>query len=277
MSQPLSAILFPVAAFAVHLLPALQYHRFGAPGRLARETGLSSLFVFGLLFAVPAAVRAIGRELEVGTAATVLALGVSRTQYFMARMSGVLAVFALFFVGVFSAALLSSFSCIKASTIFVEHGVVRVWGPAFAAGISASMAAFAVAALMNRFANRRFCMWTCVFAAAFQLPGLLFLDGFSSVADALPSFVSLAFACIVYIAMAGAVSVRLGVDGVSAVVGAAVVLGFLMPVGFLAPDMRVFWPEEGSREMLMPVAAGISLVSLWCIIGCLLLERKELR
>jgi purine-cytosine permease-like protein len=77
--------------------------------------------------------------------------------------------------------------------------------------------------------------------------------------------------------MAGAVSVRLGVDGVSAVVGAAVVLGFLMPVGFLAPDMRVFWPEEGSREMLMPVAAGISLVSLWCIIGCLLLERKELR
>ena len=41
MSQPLSAILFPVALLAVHLLPAFQYHRFGAPGRLAREAGLS--------------------------------------------------------------------------------------------------------------------------------------------------------------------------------------------------------------------------------------------
>ncbi|MBR3925082.1 MAG: hypothetical protein IKJ45_18335, partial [Kiritimatiellae bacterium] len=85
MSQPLSAILFPVSVLAVHILPSLQYHRFGVPGRLARETGLSSLFVFGLLFAVPAAVRSIGRELESGTAAAVLALGVSRSLYFMAR------------------------------------------------------------------------------------------------------------------------------------------------------------------------------------------------
>ena len=277
MSQPLSAILFPVSALAVHLLPSFQYHRLGAPGRLARETGLSSLFVFGLLFAVPAAARVIGRELEEGTAAAALALGVSRIQYFTARLAGVAAVFTLFFIGIFSAALLSSFSCVKASTIFTDHGVVRVWGPAFAVGVSGPIMAFAAAAFLNRLANRRFCLWTCIFAAAFQLPGLLFLDGFSSVADALPSFVSLAFACLVYIAMAGAVSVRLGVDGVSAVIGAAVGFGFLMPAGFLAPDMRVFWPEEGNSEILMPVAAGISLVSLWCIIGCLLLERKELR
>ena len=28
MSQPLSAILFPVAVLAIHILPAFQYHRF---------------------------------------------------------------------------------------------------------------------------------------------------------------------------------------------------------------------------------------------------------
>ena len=156
MSQPLSAILFPVSVLAVHILPSLQYHRFGVPGRLARETGLSSLFVFGLLFAVPAAVRSIGRELESGTAAAVLALGVSRSLYFMARLSGVLAVFALFFAGVLSATLLSSFSCVKASTIFVENGVVRVWGPAFAVGVSGAILAFAASAFLNRFASRRY-------------------------------------------------------------------------------------------------------------------------
>ena len=101
MSLPLSAIPFPVSVLAVHLLPSLQYHRFGAPGRLARETGLSALFVFGLLFAVPAAVRAIGRELETGTAATVLALGISRAQFFAARLFGVVAVFVLFCIAIF--------------------------------------------------------------------------------------------------------------------------------------------------------------------------------
>ena len=103
MSQPLSAILFPVAVLAIHLLPAFQYHRFGAAGRLARETGLSALFVFGLFFAVPAVVRVIGRELETGTAAAALALGVSRSLYFMARLTGSLVVFLLFLFAVAAA------------------------------------------------------------------------------------------------------------------------------------------------------------------------------
>ena len=276
MSQPLSAILFPVSVLAVHVLPSLQYHRFGVPGRLARETGLSSLFVFGLIFAVPAAVRAIGRELECGTAASVLALGVSRPLYFMARMTGVVAVFALFFAGVLSATLLSSFSCVKASTVFVEHGVVRVWGPAFAVGVSGAIMAFAVAAFLNRFANRRFCMWTCILAVAFQLPGLAFIDGISPLASALPAFSSLSAACVVYIMMAGALAVRLKSNGVAALIAAAVLAGFLMPIGFLVPDMRVFWLEEGSRAMLLPIAAGFALVVLWAVVGCVMLERKEL-
>ena len=276
MSQPLSAILFPVSVLAVHVLPSLQYHRFGVPGRLARETGLSSLFVFGLLFAVPAAVRSIGRELESGTAAAVLALGVSRSLYFMARLSGVFAVFALFFAGVLSATLLSSFSCVKASTIFVENGVVRVWGPAFAVGVSGAILAFAVAAFLNRFANRRFCMWTCILAVTFQLPGLALIEGASPLMSALPAFSSLAAACVVYTMMAGALAIRLKANGVAMLIAAAVVAGFLMPVGFLVPDMRVFWLEESSRAVLMPLAAGIALAVFWSIVGCVLLERKEL-
>ena len=276
MSQPLSAILFPVSMLAVHLLPSLQYHRFGAPGRLARETGLSSLLVFGLAFAVPAAVRVIGREIEIGTAAAALALGVSRAQYFTARLTGVLAVFLLFLSGILSATILSSFSCVKASSIFVENGVVRVWGPAFSAGVSASVAAFGAAAFLNRFANRRFCLWTCILAVVFQLPGLAFLDGFSPLAAHVPSFVSLACACAVYIVMAAALSTRLKANGVSAAVVAAVAAGFLAPVGFLVPDMRVFWLEESSRAVLLPMVSGVSLAVLWGIVGCVSLEMKEL-
>lgn len=276
MSQPLSAILFPVSVLAVHLLPSLQYHRLGAPGRLARETGLSALLVFGLIFAVPAAVRIIGRELEVGTAAAALAMGVSRTQYFIARLAGVMVVFALFLSGVLSATLLSLFSCVKASTIMVEHGVVRVWGPAFSAGVSASIMAIAVAAFLNRFSNRRFCMWTCILAVVLQFPGLALMDGFAPFMDIAPSFVSLAFACVVYIAMAGALSTRFKANGVSVAVVAAVALGFLEPVGFMVPDMRVFWLEEGCRAAFAPAMAGGLLAALWSIVGCVSLEMKEL-
>ena len=276
MSQPLSAILFPVAMLAVHLLPALQYHRFGAPGRLARETGLSALFVFGLLFAVPAAVRAIGRELETGTAAAALALGVSRALYLSARLAGVLAVFLLFFAGVLSSTALSSFSCIKAASIFTGEGVTRVWGPAFAAGVAGSLLAFAGAAFMNRFMNRRFCLWSCLLAVGLQLPGLALLDSPAAAVAALPAFGALAAACGVYIVMAGALVTRLKANGVTACVVAAVAAGFLSPVKFLVPDMRVFWLAEGETAAAMPIAAGLCLAILWLLAGCISLERKEL-
>ena len=276
MSQPLSAILFPVAMLAVHLLPALQYHRFGAPGRLARETGLSALFVFGLLFAVPAAVRAIGRELETGTAAAALALGVSRALYLSARLAGVLAVFLLFFAGVLSSTALSSFSCIKAASIFTGEGVTRVWGPAFAAGVAGSLLAFAGAAFMNRFMNRRFCLWSCLLAVGLQFPGLALLDSPAAAVAALPAFGALAAACGVYIVMAGALATRLKANGVTACVVAAVAAGFLSPVKFLVPDMRVFWLAEGETAAAMPIAAGLCLAILWLLAGCISLERKEL-
>ena len=276
MSQPLSAILFPVATLAVHLLPALQYHRFGAPGRLARETGLSALFVFGLLFAVPAAVRAVGRELETGTAAAALALGVSRALYLSARLAGVLAVFLFFFAGVLASTALSSFSCIKAASIFTEEGVTRVWGPAFAVGVSGPLLAFVVAALVNRFLNRRFCLWTCLLAVGLQFPGLAFLDSPVPIMSALPAFCALSAACVVYVVMAETLAIRLKANGVTACVVAAVAAGFLAPVKFLVPDMRVFWLAEGDMTATMPVIAGLCLAALWLLVGCISLEKKEL-
>ena len=276
MSLPLSAILFPVAVLAIHVLPAFQYHRLGAAGRLARETGLSSLFVFGLFFAVPAVVQMIGRELETGTAAAALALGVSRSLYFLARLTGALVVFLLFLFAVAAATALSSFSCLKASTIFSQVGVVRVWGPAILVGVTGSLAPFGVAALLNRFANRRFCLWTCLLTVLFQLPGLALLEDTSPLRMLAPALVALAAACVVYVAMAGALATRLKSNGVTACVVVAVVTGFLSPVRFLAPDMRVFWLEEGATAAGRPIIAGVALAALWLLIGCISMERKEL-
>ena len=277
MSQPLSAILFAVAALAIHVLPAFQYHRFGAPGRLARETGLSGLFIFGLLFAVPAIVRTIGRSLETGVAAATLALGVSRPMYFTAHLAGTLFVFAMFFVSVVSATSVSSFSCVKASTILTANGgVVRVWGPALGVGVCGSIAPFAVAALVNRFLDGRFCLWTCMLTVAFQIVGFAIFHDISSVAKVAPALCAISVACVAYVAMAGALSTRLNVNWVSACVAAAVIMGFVSPVGFIMPNMGMFWLAGGDRLAAAPVCAGAALAALWTVVGCLSLERKEL-
>ena len=57
---------------------------------------------------------------------------------------------------------------------------------------------------------------------------------------------------------------------------AAVAAGFLAPVKFLVPDMRVFWLAEGDMAATMPVVAGICLAALWLLVGCISLEKKEL-
>ena len=107
LAEPLSAILFLVALLAVHLLPVFHLHQFGEAGRLSRECGFSALLVFGLVFATSAAVHAIGRELESGTAAAALARPVPRSMFFCAKVAGVLAAFALFLLSVAGATLLS--------------------------------------------------------------------------------------------------------------------------------------------------------------------------
>ena len=102
------------------------------------------------------------------------------------------------------------------------------------------------------------------------------LDSPKPVLVALPAFVSLAAACTVYVMMAGALATRLKANGVTACVVSAVASGFLFPVKFLVPDMRVFWLAEGDNAALMPVLAGILLSVLWLMVGCISFEGKEL-
>ena len=107
LAEPLSAILFLVALVAVHVLPSFHFHQFGEPGRLPRECGFSALLVFGLAFATSAAVHAVGRELESGTAAMALSRPVPRPLFFCAKIAGVFAALALFGVAVACATVLS--------------------------------------------------------------------------------------------------------------------------------------------------------------------------
>ncbi len=292
LSEPLTVILFLVALFAVHALPAFHYHQFGEPGRLARECGFSSLFVFGLFFAVPAAARAIGRELESGTAAAALSRAVSRPLFFCAKTAGVALAFLLFAAAVAVATEVSAFSCVKGSALARNSGVAQVWGPAFAAGVGFTLSAFALAAAANRFLGWRFCLWACLLMSAAQIAAGAFTLACAGVRDpqlaVVPlkgialAFAALVVCCLVFTQMAAALATRLRPSGVNGGVSLAVVSAFFWPVRALTPDVNAFWLADalsptggGVVAPGAPLLAGMALIAFWTVAGAALLEGRD--
>ena len=291
LAEPLSAVLFLSALVMVHLLPVLHCHQFGEAGRLARECGLSVVLVFGISFAVSAAVRTIGQELELGTAAVALALPVPRPMFFCAKVAGVLGAFALFAFAVLAAASLAVLSAEVAAQMAVEHGdASQTWGPGFAAGLGATLLAMAAAAAANHLLRWRFCLWACLMLAASQPLALAVAafvfgagmpHGFGGLAAAMVALVS---GCSVFVVMAGGFAVRLKPAATSALTTVAVLLAFLRPPRFVLPDINAFWLADrladggapSFAEVASAAGAGLLLVVLWSIAGSALLAGREM-
>ena len=285
LAEPLSAILFLVALLAVYLLPVFHLHQFGEPGRLSRECGFSALLMFGLAFATAAAVHAVGRELESGTAAAALARPVPRSLFFCAKVAGVLLAFVLFMLAVGGAMLLSVITAQMGR--MTAHGDTLTWGPGLAAGVGGTLLAFALAALGNWFLRTRFCVGACLLLTVAQplaLVSILFFNQSPVPWSLLPALGVLALACAAFVAMAGAFAVCLKPAVVAAVLTVVVLLSFVCPLRAVMPDINRFWLVDAfagggavqAAELFATAGAGVLLVVFWLIAGSVLLARREI-
>lgn len=297
LAEPLSAILFLVALLTIHLAPVFHYHQFGEAGRLARECGFSALLVFGLILATAAAVRSIGGEIASGTAAAALARPVSRPLFFCAKVAGVSAFFGVFCAAVAAAtllAVLTSETATQLADCCDDHGASRLWATGLACGLFGTLGAFVAAALSNRFARTRFCVGACLLMALGQPLALLAAlpfgqDGFAATAAAvpwriLPPLSVLACGCVVFVAFAGALSVRLKPAPTAALVAAAALSSFVWPLRAVLPAIGRFWMVDSlagcgrvpCAEIVAAVAAAVCLTAFWLVAGSLLLRGREL-
>lgn len=296
LAEPLSAILFLVALSTVHLAPVFHYHQFGEAGRLARECGFSALLVFGLVFATAAAVRAVGGEITAGTAAAALARPVSRSLFFCAKVAGVVAAFLLFLVAVAAATVLATYSSAIGALLadICEAPQSRIWTPGLAFGFGLTLGAFILAAMLNRFRRSRFCFTACVLMALAQplalLASLPFGQGGTELTamampwNIVPALGVLACGCCVFIAFAGALSVRLKPAPTAALVAGAVLISFVWPIRALWPEINRFWLVDRLAgggalpwgEAGAAVAASVCLMAFWLVAGSMLLQRREL-
>jgi hypothetical protein len=107
MQEPVAFLVFLAAVVMTVLVPVFQFNRFSEEGRLARDSGLSTMLVFGLVLAAGVAGRAVAGEIESGTAAAIIGKPVSRVTFLLAKALGVFRVICVFWVGMLCSTLIA--------------------------------------------------------------------------------------------------------------------------------------------------------------------------
>jgi len=156
MQQPAALLLLLACVILTGLTPVFQFHSLGEEGRLARDSGLACMLVFGLILAATTASSSLSSEIERGTAAATLSKPVPRALFLVAKYCGVLA---LVFI-LWSASLAATLLAERASEHFVAMGgneignradrlttVLALFGP---------VAALAIAGILNYRRQARF-------------------------------------------------------------------------------------------------------------------------
>ena len=176
IQQPVAFLILLSAVLTTLLVPVFQFHRFSEDGRLARDSGLSCMLVFGLVLAAGTAGRSVAEEIERGTAAAVIGKPVSRVTFVLAKWLGVTAVTGVFGCGVLAATLVSERCSAHFLTLpdFVGYATDPLTLTLSFAGV---LAALAVAAFRHYAWRRRFGVSAFVGVAASQVLVAL-LSGF---------------------------------------------------------------------------------------------------
>ncbi|MEI6644805.1 MAG: hypothetical protein WCP12_02065 [bacterium] len=126
IQQPVAFLIFASGVLSTLLVPVFQFHHFSEDGRLARDSGFSTLMVFGLALAVTTAGRAVAVEITRGTAAAIIGKPVARALFVFSKWLGVCGVILLFWLGMTAATLLaergSAHLVVSELCTHVQHG-----------------------------------------------------------------------------------------------------------------------------------------------------------
>lgn len=155
IQQPVAFLILLSAVLTTLLVPVFQFHRFSEDGRLARDSGLSCMLVFGLVLAAGTAGRSVADEIARGTAAAAIGKPVSRVTFVLSKWLGVFGVVAVFWSGVLAATLAAERS--SAHAVATESFTGAATDPVtLVLSLSGVAVALAVAAARQFFWRRRF-------------------------------------------------------------------------------------------------------------------------
>ena len=277
ISEPLSFLLMLSALSVAVLAPALHYHQFGEPARMARDAGLSALFTFGTLFAVSGLFRSLRREIETGTAQMAVSHSVSRAVFFTAKFFGAMIAYALFEVILASVSSAMVYGAVVGGAIAGQSGdITRLWGPALAAGVGAIILPPIAAAALNRFWRFRFVPWSFALALVASVAAAGCFFDFRTTVKLAPAWLALAFPAAVFAAAAASAVIALK-PGIAVAVLVAFVLVSIPAVGnyYLADVFSRGGTVEWDYVALAALFA-LPAVAAFLVAGVYFFERRDI-
>ena len=175
LGEPLVLLVLVASLAVATLAPAMHYHQFGEPSRMARDAGISALVLGGAVVACAGTARTFRREIESGTAQAALAHSVSRTAFFLWKSMGCFVAYAVFSATVSLVSLTVVRGAEIGGAIALETGVMaRLWGPSLALAVATFVIPMLVAAALNRFCRFRFVITANLLSLALAAAGSLY-------------------------------------------------------------------------------------------------------
>lgn len=237
LSEPLSLLVFLFSLVLSVLAPAFHYHQFGEATRMARDAGISSLFLGGTAMAVFGTIRVFRREIESGTLDMALSHPVSRAGFFLAKVAGCLVAYAFFALTLGLVVVTMVNGAAIGGVLADRNGdIARIWGPSLAMGISAALVPLVAGAALNRFARCRFVFSAFAIAGVVALGGAAYRFDFALAWRLVPVMVLASALSVVMLAAAAAFAVRFRANAAASASG-LVVLALIPFVGnYYLPD-----------------------------------------
>lgn len=253
LSEPL-VFLVTIAAMSLAVLaPALHYHEFGDPSKMARDAGVSAILVGGLVIAAFGAVKTMRREIETQTAFTALSLPVSRRMFFLSKTAGVFLAYLFFVLTVGSVSIAAVRGAVIGGEIAArEHSVARMYGPVFAFAVAAIVIPFVYGAVVNHSFRRRFTLNANLCAGTLALIAMAFRFNAALFFETLSVYVLVALPALIMLSASAAFAIRFKFN-------AAASLSMLV--------FALFLPALGNYCVTDVVSAGESVTWIYLLVA----------
>lgn len=276
LSEPL-VFLVTVSAMTLSVVaPAMHYHDFGEPSRMARDAGVSAIMVGGLVIVAFGAIKSFRRELESQTAMSALALSVSRRLFFLSKLLGVFAAYLFFAITVGAVSLAAVRGSVIGGEIAAEsHTMVRMYGPIYALSIAAFVIPFVYGAAVNRYRHRRFTLNANLCAFVLALCAASYRFDFALFLRLLPMYVLVACPALVLMSASAAFSTRFRFNAAASF--AIIVFALFAPAlgNYCLTDVLSSGEDISWLYFFGAVAAVLPPVAALSYLGVKLFEKAE--
>lgn len=277
LGEPLVLLVLLASLALTTLAPALHYHQFGEPTRMARDAGLSAILLGGAVVAFAGTLRTFRRECETGTASTALAHAVSRTAFFLAKTAGCTLAYLWFVATVVSVALTVVRGAAIGGAIAASRGdIARLWGPSLTVALAAVVIPVAAAALLNRFAHVRFTLSANALALVVAAGGVFYRFDPALVLRHLPVFFLSAAPALFVLCATAAFAVRFKTNTAASAAAATAALALPALGNYCLSDALTDGAALSGGYVLAALAALAPAAAAFLLLGVHFINGRDL-